>query len=223
VTKIDKDTVLDGQTLQDIEAENCAVTLKNCTFNRFYALNCVVTVENCKGRNVGTNFVQLDKCKNSLVEWCEVINEAGKTAVEDNINLYESSDCIVRNNYVEGSTPSPNYSGSGIMVDKGCVRCLVQGNVVVNTQNAGIGVAGGTVGPGVNGNVGIYFSNRYTGDSYLANVGLSNGVCWLTKDGRNDWWVPDAWSWKRNFQLVTPNRDGEYALWLRRKRHGKAG
>lgn len=231
--KITKDTILKGKPgelldIGDVEAENCKVILEFCNIHNFYALNCVVTVRRCMGKNIKRNFVQLDKCHDCVVEWNEVINQPGKTGAEDNINLYMAKNCTVSNNYVEGATPSKDFSGSGIMVDKACFNCSVTDNTVVNTQNAGIGLAGGsnnTVarnrvisrGPGCNGNVGIYIANQYKEDKFENNVGMGNRVAWIIPKGRNDWWVPDAAKWDGNLPLKVVDRNVEFRLWLKKR------
>lgn len=230
--RIDSNAVLIGKNFKtEIECEDAkGIKLINCTFPRFYALNSSVEVWNCKGVNVGKNFVQLDKCNNSVIKWCEIINEAGKTDVEDNISLYESSGVVVAFNYIEGATPSPDFSGSGIMVDKGCSNCQILNNVVVNTQNAGIGISSGvnntvannrvisTGSGGGSGDVGIYIAKieTYKDLPFSNNSGYNNVVGWITaQKTRNDWWVPGASRWTNNQNMKTINRDNEHNLWLK--------
>lgn len=98
-----------------------------------------------------------------------IINEPGLSAPEDSINVYNShftelSPLIIRGNKIKGGGPS--RSGSGIMVgDYGGSHIIVDGNVLYNTGNCGIGVAGGTF---------IKVSNNkvYSARSEISNIGM---------------------------------------------------
>ncbi len=106
-------------------------------------------------------FVQLNgvrATKNIEVAWNQVINEIGKSRVEDNINIYLSSGTAdspmqIHDNYIQGaypSDPSLKFSGGGIIIDgessdlqtaSGFVR--IHGNQIVSTTNYGIAIAAG--------------------------------------------------------------------------------
>ena len=95
------------------------------------------------------------------IAWNEMINEPGKSAPEENINLYESSGTPespirIHNNYIHGAYAvdplnDKAYSGGGIMVGDGDHKDLsvaggyiqVYRNQIINTSNQGIGIAGG--------------------------------------------------------------------------------
>ncbi|WP_156126299.1 hypothetical protein [Hymenobacter sp. DG25B] len=93
------------------------------------------------------------------IAWNQVINEPDSSLVEDNINFFNSSGTPekpiqLHNNYIQGAYPypatSPQYSGSGIMMDgQGATAetttAYVQAysNQVINTCNAGMSIAAG--------------------------------------------------------------------------------
>jgi uncharacterized protein (DUF2141 family) len=110
-------------------------------------------------------------CRGIEIAWNEVVNEVGKSRVEDNISIYkssgtETSPILIHDNYVDGAfTTKPahadsssggwnydwSYSGGGILVgdgfgstingDAGFVKAY--GNTVVGTTNYGIAAAAG--------------------------------------------------------------------------------
>ncbi len=109
-------------------------------------------------------FVQLAKVwsvPGIEIAWNEVINEPGKSSLEENINLYStsgtsSSRIQIHDNYIQGAYaiyPSTDgtYSGGGIMLGDGPVANLSQAggyvdvynNQIVSTSNQGVGIAGG--------------------------------------------------------------------------------
>ncbi|CAM3593334.1 NPCBM/NEW2 domain-containing protein [Deinococcus frigens] len=95
------------------------------------------------------------------IAWNEVINEPGKSSLEENINLYStsgtsSSRMQIHDNYIQGAfavdpSSAAKYSGGGIMLGDGPVDDLskaggyvdVYNNQIVSTSNQGIGIAGG--------------------------------------------------------------------------------
>lgn len=99
--------------------------------------------------------------ENVEVAWNEVINEPGKSAVEENINLYQgsgtsTSPILIHDNYIQGAYAvdpynDAKYAGGGIMVGDGQQTSLdiagghvkVYRNQVVNTSNQGIAISGG--------------------------------------------------------------------------------
>lgn len=93
------------------------------------------------------------------IAWNEVINEPGNSAVEDNINIYNSrgtphSPIRIHNNYIQGAFPNPlhlkSYSGGGILMDspgtdslKATAYVQVYENHLVGLGNYCLGIAGG--------------------------------------------------------------------------------
>jgi nitrous oxidase accessory protein NosD len=154
--------------------------------------------------DAGRNFVQFDKVNGagSSISGNRGQNELGGTNAEDLISLYlsngtASSPIMVVGNHLRNGGPSD--SGSGIMLgDGGGSYQFVEGNVLVEPGQVGIGVASGT-NMTVRGNVvyssalpwsntGIYVWNQYP--SACGNVEVSgNRVNWTNAEGRsNSWW-----------------------------------
>lgn len=95
------------------------------------------------------------------IAWNEVVNEPGKSAVEDNISMYESSGTAaspirIHDNYIYGAysanpLKAKDYSGGGILLGDGRKDSMdiaggyveVFNNQVINTSNHGVGIAGG--------------------------------------------------------------------------------
>jgi hypothetical protein len=103
-------------------------------------------------------FNQVVRTGNVEIAWNEVINEPGKSAVEDNINMFNSngvsgSPIRIHNNFIKGGYPvdpkSRPYSGGGIITDGSgtgmyaCAYIHAYENVVVSTTNYGMGIAAG--------------------------------------------------------------------------------
>ena len=118
-------------------------------------------------------FVQLDKVRAPGMEigWNEVVNEPGRSRVEDNVSVYDSGGTaghplLIHDNYVRGAyTVDParrdskdadwtydwSYSGGGLMLGDGPGRTLdtaaafvrATDNVVAGTSNYGIAVSAG--------------------------------------------------------------------------------
>ncbi|MEJ8800591.1 glycosyl hydrolase [Pontibacter sp. H249] len=93
------------------------------------------------------------------IAWNEIINEPDKSAVEDNINIYNSrgtpsSPIRIHNNYIQGAFPFPatsdKYSGGGIITDSpdadstiATAYVKVYNNQLVGLGNYCLGIAGG--------------------------------------------------------------------------------
>ncbi|WP_439883356.1 glycosyl hydrolase [Pontibacter sp. MBLB2868] len=93
------------------------------------------------------------------IAWNQIINEPDKSAVEDNINIYNSrgtpdSPILIHNNYIQGAFPVPsiasNYSGGGILTDSpgtdstmSTAHLKVFDNQLVGLGNYCLGIAGG--------------------------------------------------------------------------------
>jgi hypothetical protein len=91
------------------------------------------------------------------IAWNEVINEAGNSLVEDNINISNSkgakdSPILIHDNYIQGAYPLPisssQYSGGGILTEAseagvGSAYIMAYDNQLVNLGNYSMGIAGG--------------------------------------------------------------------------------
>jgi hypothetical protein len=137
-----------------------------------------------------------------------ITNLPGHCDVEDNINLIsvsgtKESPIMVTDNTINGGYPidmSPaslkNYSGGGIICDRGTNWVVIKGNKVYETTNYGIGIAGGSNNLVTENtaiaknalNVGIYSANMYKGDPFENNVVNNNVVSWMTPNGPNNYW-----------------------------------
>ena len=172
--------------------------------------------------NAGRNFVQFDKVNGpgSSISGNRGQNELGGSNAEDMINLYQSNGTasspirIVGNHLRNGG---PSDYGSGIMLgDSGGSHQFVEGNVMVNPGQVGIGVASGQSITVINNliysssqpwsNVGLYVWNQYgsacsdievSGNqvSWIAAGGYSNaywegGGCGNLSVSNNDWHAP---------------------------------
>ncbi|MBB5362408.1 hypothetical protein [Deinococcus humi] len=106
-------------------------------------------------------FNRVARVPNIEIAWNEVINEPGKSAVEDNFSMYESSGTAsspirIHDNYIDGAyaanpLKAQKYSGGGILLGDGKKDDMdiaggyaeVYNNQIINTSNHGIGLAGG--------------------------------------------------------------------------------
>ena len=115
-------------------------------------------------------FIQLDKVQGvpgMEIAWNRVVNEPGRSRVEDNINIYKSggtasSPIRIHDNYIQGAyTVRPwqggtttdgtwdydwGYAGGGILLgdgSSGVAHVEAYGNTVVSTTNYGIATAAG--------------------------------------------------------------------------------
>lgn len=93
------------------------------------------------------------------IAWNQVINEPDKSAVEDNINIFNSrgtrkAPMRIHNNYIQGAYPYPanstSYSGGGILTDspgrdstRATAFVIIHDNQLVGLGNHCIGIAGG--------------------------------------------------------------------------------
>lgn len=171
-------------------------------------------------------FFQIDGVQNihnAEVAWNQVINEPGKSLVEDNISIYASSGTAgdpfrIHDNYIDGAYPfdaahDTDYSGGGIMLgDQGSSFISAYGNEILDTTNYGIAIASGhdnvfynnrILSAGVlpdgtpipTQNVGAYIWNANGESTFVRNSGHDNLIGWVSNGDRNDWWVPDASAW----------------------------
>lgn len=114
---------------------------------------------NMKGHDRASflQFNQVIAVSNVEIAFNQVINEPGKSAVEDNINLYNSSGVpgspiSVRDNYMQGAyprDPRSAFSGTGMTSDGDGNLQMMPGhieareNTFVSTCNAAMNIAGG--------------------------------------------------------------------------------
>ncbi len=159
-------------------------------------------------------FVQFDKVQNvpgAEIAWNQVINEPGKSRVEDVINIYASSGTAsspiqIHDNYIDGAyTIKPwqssysdatykydwGFSGGGILLsDNGSSYVNAFSNEVVSTTNYGIGISSGHDNQ--------IYNNRVLSSGYLStgqyitaqNIGVyiwnSSGSTNFTNDSGHD-------------------------------------
>jgi len=170
-----------------------------------------------------TQFLQFDSVRNAPgieIAWNEVQNRPDESAVEDNINLFDSagtasSPIDIHDNYIKGAYPprpdtDTKYSGGGIVLgDGGGAWQTARNNQVVSSANYGFAIAGGTnlvldnnraVTAGVlpddrtmDTNVGVVVWNQYSA-AFGNDVAEGNVVGWwkARSGSRNDWWLPDC-------------------------------
>jgi len=122
--------------------------------------------KNIDGRIYGgtyrVQFVQFNfrgGVKHAEIAWNQIINEPGNSAVEDNINIYNSkgtpdSPILIHNNFIKGAYPYPadstGYTGGGILIDSpsknvtnASAYVRIYDNQLVGLGNHCIGIAGG--------------------------------------------------------------------------------
>jgi parallel beta-helix repeat protein len=207
-----------------------------------------IVVERNRARNIqpadyNTVFFQAADVQSASIEvaWNEVINAFGRSGVEDIVSIYRSANAWIHDNYLQGAYPrdaASGYSGSGIMIEGADAHHnVVSNNQVVETTNAGIGIAGGHHNT-VRGNrlvfdgrlwdgtrlaaanVGVYVWNLGDHPEWLENNAYGNAVGWVGRQRRNDWWLPNCTGMCRNTRLTGAlNRDrelAEFTLWKRK-------
>ncbi len=153
-----------------------------------------------------SQFVQFNfrnAVRHAEIAWNEVINEANKSLVEDNINMYNTrgtSDSPIRihNNYIQGAFPYPatksEYSGGGIITDGDgnisiCPAYITATeNQLVGLGNYSMGIAGGnniryennraiTAAKYTDGKeYAMYTSGMWSKDYYKKNTTFSNSI-----------------------------------------------
>ncbi|WP_412026626.1 NPCBM/NEW2 domain-containing protein [Deinococcus yunweiensis] len=109
-------------------------------------------------------FVQFNTVRglvNAEIAWNQVINEPGKSALEENINMYQSTgtsgsrvkihDNLIWGAYAINTATDTGYAGGGILLGDGDGSSSstaggyfeVYGNTIISTSNQGIGISGG--------------------------------------------------------------------------------
>lgn len=113
------------------------------------------------GTSVLSQFFQLNNgVAQAEISWNRTFNEAGKSNVEDNINLFGGTSGVsssqlfdIHHNMIRGayaytsdgvSGDGSGYTGGGILIgDAGGNHCVIQNNRVVGTSNYGVSLVGG--------------------------------------------------------------------------------
>uniref|UniRef100_UPI00260A929F Ig-like domain-containing protein n=1 Tax=uncultured Pontibacter sp. TaxID=453356 RepID=UPI00260A929F len=164
------------------------------------------------------------------VAWNQVINDAGNSAVEDNINIYNTKGAAgnpirIHNNYIEGAYPIPHtgssYSGGGIITDgDGDISIApayieANDNHLVNLGNYSMGIAGGnnvryhhnrainsaTFKNGAK--FAMYTSGLWSKDYYKKNTTFNNSV-------DNNTVAINAWGYTNNRNDVSVAEDAAF-------------
>jgi hypothetical protein len=206
-----------------------SLTLRNCTIHKTSGIyiheaepGAAISIIQNRQRNIQTpggprSFAQFDHVTTATIDvsWNEIINDFGHSAVEgDLISVYDSAFAKIHDNYIQGAYASRArgaFSGSGIMIEAvGSHDNEVYSNQIVETTNAGIGVAegrrnvvhgnklifDGKLADGrrlLAANVGIYVWNSHHDPRWGDNQAYGNTVGWVNAAGkRNDWWLPDC-------------------------------
>jgi chitodextrinase len=232
-------------------------TVENCTLNRTGGIYFLwpgsapsITIRKNKQFNVqgdgGANlrqFLQLNGIQGGsiLAEWNEVVNEFGKSNSEDVFSVFNTSNAVIRNNYVEGGYPASvgaSHTGTGIMLaDVGGNNNVAHDNQIVGVTNLGIGITAGQNNkvynnrvvsdgrlpdgtPLAGANNGIVIYNAY--GTAMANNDAYNNVVGTYHSGnppyRNDWWLPQCQGSCSNTRLGDPvdhsDELAERQIWL---------
>jgi hypothetical protein len=206
-----------------------SLIVRNCTIRKAGGIyiyeaepDASISITQNVQRNIQTpggprSFAQFNRVTTATVEvaWNEIVNAFGQSAVEgDLISVYDSAFAKIHDNYIQGAYASRArgaFSGSGIMIEEvGSHDNEIYSNQIVETTNAGIGVAAGWRNT-VHGNklifdgklddgrrllaanVGIYIWNSRHDPRWADNQAYGNTVGWINAAGkRNDWWLPDC-------------------------------
>jgi hypothetical protein len=121
------------------------------------------------------------------IAWNKVVNEAGKSRVEDNINIHRTSGTaanpiLIHDNYINGAYPvnytTAGFSGGGIITDGGwsdtrgeTAFVKIYNNTILNTTNYGLAIATGHDNQIYNNRV--FATGKVNGESISAmNVGI---------------------------------------------------
>ena len=235
-----------------------SVRVENCTINFTWGIRLdaiqaggTIVVTKNKGRNMVRNpsdYSHFFQAANHTqqpaqidVSWNEIINTFGQSGVEDVLSMHGAGYAKIHDNYIQGAYPDAlgsGYSGSGIMLDSGAHDNEIYNNIIVDTVNAGIGIASGwnnsvhdnrMVFDGRDdagnlfaaANIGTYVWNYDANPNWANNHSTNNSVGWIKANGqRNDMWFPDAPSADYGTNTMIPNpvtrqtEQAEYQSWL---------
>lgn len=255
-----RNTVLNGGQWRAINARDFkSFRVENCTVNktwgcRFDNMQSGGTLHFLRNKGRNTQWIRepshFFQCANNPqgvtieVAWNEAINEFGQSSSEDVISSYSSHGAKIHDNYVQGAYPlaiGDGYSGGGIIVDgpDGSGNELYD-NIVVDTVNYGVALAGGrngtcrnnravSDGKAPNGqrfaaaNIGLYVADFSNTPSFTGNQAFGNVVGWTKADGaRNDSWLPGCQGQCSNSSLKSgaitqADKDAEWQRWLSKK------
>ena len=176
----------------------------NIKFDYNDVKNVLGTLRGGSARSQAVQYRRSNGAGNSI-SYNAIENIEGKSAPDDNINLYQSqgtseSPIRVANNWIRGGGPS--LSGGGILLgDWGGSYQIAENNIVVNPGQYGMGIAGGNNMILRNNkiyskkrpvtNVGLSICNwtesKTTGKSYNITV-ENNEVNWTHRDGYLHMW-----------------------------------
>lgn len=206
-------------------ANNTVTVLRN------YAKN--ITGVNQTGSDWAVQFIQFDSVtiNNIEIAWNQVINEFGKSKVEDNINFFNSggtssSYVSIHDNFIWGAYP-PNlgdgYSGGGIIMGDAYDSTLhgyfnVFNNQVVGSVNYGISIVGGSYNNVYNNRL-VNSQRTASGQQFTGNSGSLGLSFWNAATGTGPyehntmhdnyvaWWSSNGSCCHRN-DWWTPNATG---------------
>ena len=240
---------LDAEGSKSVTIENC--DLQNTGGIKFASVNAAgasIVVRRNRARNITPHssgsmrqFVQLAEVTSASVEiaWNEVINEYGKSQVEDVVSIFKSNNADVHDNYFKGGYPLVNgagYSGAGLTIEQLSSNNHVHHNQFIDGQ--GIGIVGGhdnlmdyntIVQDGklddgstyLNANLGLGVINADNEPGWANNHAIHNTIGYINKAGsRNDMWFPDAPSSDYNLNTTLPNpitnttEQNQWTTWL---------
>jgi hypothetical protein len=192
----------------------------------------------------------------------EIINDPGNSRVEDTISIYKSSGLVtspisIHHNFIQGGYSikpwqgntsdatydySWTYTGGGILLGDGAGKITIGNtsfakawqNVVLDTTNYGVAVAGGhdmliesnrilSAGvlsdgrPIASQNTGMYIwdTSAFGVTYFYNNTAKNNVVGWvnpLEADGRNDWWLPNATNPSGDMHWASKITRSQYAV-----------
>ncbi len=226
---------IDVENWNSLLVDHCTLTTTSGIYAAHYAGDHsaaqTVIIRNCSALDITGDandllqFFQMNHDQGligSEIAWNQVLNEPGKSQVEDNISIYESSGTSaspirIHDNYIQGGyarNPVGNdYSGGGIMAGDGNAGLSgwieVSSNQVVSTSNYGIAISSGhdsslhdnrilSCGLLPDGrkipyqNVGLYIWDSYHIGRMSGDTARNNQIGWVLNGGRNDAWTPDA-------------------------------
>lgn len=252
-------SLLKGGSGRVLGANFKSFTVQNCNLESLWGIRldngqagCTILVTRNKFRNIisSSNPSGLSHAfqaawttnpSSAEVSWNEVVNILGQSGCEDVFSSYASSNVKFHDNFIDGAYPAvvgAGYSGGGIIVDgQNGHDNEAFDNIVLNTVNYGVAIAGGmnnrfyrnrAVFDGKNdagqlfaaANIGAYvadFSNQ--GSSMTGNEMFDNVIGWTNSSGaRNDAWLPKCQGRCNNQSLKSgtiskADEDAERARW----------
>jgi len=160
------------------------------------------------------------------IAWNQVINDPGRSRVEESINIHDSSGTsnspiLIHDNYIQGAyaaDPAHDaaYTGGGIMLsDNGASHTRAYNNQIVSTSHEGIAISSGHDNqfynnriissgylpdgrPNPSQNVGAIIWNYNNEPDFADNSARNNLIGWMLNGKHNNAFVPDAALWTNN-------------------------